>query len=310
MMRKYEKIRTKFQSDYDGHPLSMVEVIPEEPRAVLQLVHGMSEYKERYLDFMEYMAGKGVACVIHDHRGHGQSVRAPKDLGYMYGGGAEAMIEDIRQVNSYIHRKWEGLPVILFGHSMGSLAVRYFMKKYDDRADMLVVCGSPSKNSALAIGKLLIAGEKKLFGERHPSKLMEALSFGGYVRKFPGEKGKSAWICSNPAVVKEYAESPLCGFTFSTDAYEAVFQLMEGVYSREGWQCANPAVPILFIGGGDDPCIGGPRKYAQALSYMRQAGYRDVKGKLYPGLRHEILNETEKEKVYRDVYVYIKKKLF
>ncbi|MGI6071268.1 MAG: alpha/beta fold hydrolase [Blautia sp.] len=305
-----EQITISLQSEYDAHPLSVLELVPEKVRGVLQIVHGMSEYKERYLPFMEYMADRGFVCVIHDHRGHGASIYKEEDLGYMYNGRGRALVGDILQVNTWIREKWEGLPFVLLGHSMGSLAVRAFAKKHDDRMDMLVVCGSPSKNPALKMGKAIASIQRGLFGPRHKSRLIETLSFGGYAARFPGEKNKNAWVCSNPQVITEYSESSLCGFTFSVDGYQALFDLMEETYSEKGWDMKNPKLPILFISGAEDPCLGNVRKFAQTVQHMRLRGYHDVKGKLYPGMRHEILNETEKEKVYHDVYVYVMKKLY
>lgn len=305
----YEKIERQIQSEYDGHPLAVLELVPEKVRGVLQLVHGMAENKERYLPFMKYMAAKGFACVIHDHRGHGASVRSPRDLGYMYGGGGDAIVADILQINREIHMRWEELPVILFGHSMGSLAVRAFARKYDNLIDMLIVCGSPSKNPALKLGKCIAAAQKKLCGGRHKSKLLEALSFGAYAARFAKEKDGSGWICSDPEVVRKYNASPLCGFTFTADGYQALFQLMEQTYAENGWVMKNPNMPILFVSGKEDPCLGNVRKFAQAVQHMRLRGYRDVRGKLYPGMRHEILNEKDHEKVFHDLYVYIIKKL-
>ena len=147
MGAKYEAY---IESEADGLDISVLAVVPDETpyKGILQLVHGMSEYKERYLPFMEYMAKKGYVCVIHDQRGHGKSVRALDDLGYMYGGGADAILKDIEVVNREMHQQLPDLPLILFGHSMGSLAVRAFARDHDDCMDMLIVCGSPSKNGA------------------------------------------------------------------------------------------------------------------------------------------------------------------
>ena len=126
MGAKYEAY---IESEADGLDISVLAVVPDETpyKGILQLVHGMSEYKERYLPFMEYMAKKGYVCVIHDHRGHGKSVRSKEDLGYMYGGGADAMLQDIHTVNCLIKDHFPGIPLILFGHSMGSLAVRAYL---------------------------------------------------------------------------------------------------------------------------------------------------------------------------------------
>lgn len=306
----YQKIEKQIVSEYDGHLLAVLAVVPEKMRGVMQIVHGMSEHKERYLPFMEYMARRGFACVIHDHRGHGASVKVPEDLGYMYGGGGDSIVSDILQVNREIRRQWPEMPVILFGHSMGSLAVRAFARKYDGFMDMLIVCGSPSKNPALKLGQCIAAFQKKVFGGRHKSRLLETLSFGAYAARFAKEKDGSGWICSDPEVVREYNASPLCGFTFTADGYQALFQLMEQCYAEDGWVMENPGMPVLFVSGKEDPCLGNVRKFAQAVQHMRLRGYRDVRGKLYPGMRHEILNEKDHEKVFHDIYVYIVKKLY
>lgn len=309
MARKYENY---FLSEADALRISTLTVVPEqEPyRGVVQLVHGMSEFKERYLPFMEFLAQKGFVSVIHDHRGHGKSVRSRADLGYMYGGGAEAMLRDIKTVNQGIHDKLPGLPLILMGHSMGSLAVRAFTRRYDDCIDMLIVCGSPSNNPARSLGTAIAHMEKAVRGPRHRSKLLETMSFASYVRRFKDDKSCTAWVCSDKAVADAYAASPYCGFTFTDDAYLALFELMKQAYDVKHWRCTNQKLPVLFISGAEDPCMGNVRKFAQAVQAMREAGYRDVKGKLYPHMRHEILNETEKDRVYRDIAAYIKIKGF
>ena len=241
------KYESSFKSEADGLEISVMALIPDKKpyRAVVQLVHGMSEHKERYIPFMQYLAKLGYVVVIHDHRGHGKSVKHQDDLGFTYGGGAQAMLQDIRTVNRKIHAYYPELPLILMGHSMGSLAVR---------------C--------------------------------------------------TAWICSDPDVAKEYEESELCGFTFTDDAYLALFELMKRAYDVEHFSCTNPDMPVLFVSGAEDPCLINVRHFAKTVRAMRRAGYKDVKGKLYPGMRHEILNEIGKEQVYRDIAVYMRKKGF
>ena len=133
------KYESSFKSEADGLEISVMALIPDKKpyRAVVQLVHGMSEHKERYIPFMQYLAKLGYVVVIHDHRGHGKSVKHQDDLGFTYGGGAQAMLQDIRTVNRKIHAYYPELPLILMGHSMGSLAVRAFVAeqlcRYADR---------------------------------------------------------------------------------------------------------------------------------------------------------------------------------
>ena len=309
MGAKYESYLV---SDVDELELSVLAVVPQKKpyRAVVQLVHGMSEHKERYLPFMEYLAEQGYVSVIHDHRGHGKSIRGKADLGYMYGGGAEAVVRDIGLVNRKIRAELSGLPLILMGHSMGSLAVRAFAAEHDSCMDMLIVCGSPSYNGAMPLGKAIASVEKAVLGERHRSCLIESISFGPNVWKFRKDKTCTAWICSDPAVAREYETSRLCGFTFTDDAYLALFDLMKRAYDTKHFCCTNPDMPVLFVSGAEDPCLIDVRHFAKSVQAMRSAGYFDVKGKLYPGMRHEILNEKDKYKVYKDIVTYMRRKGF
>ncbi len=270
------------QSKVDGLMLDGLVVEPEEGvqrTALLQLSHGMSEYKERYLPFMEFMAEHGVVCVIHDHRGHGKSVKSEQDLGFMYGAGGAGLVEDLFQVTVWAKKEYPDLPFILMGHSMGSLVVRTYAKEH----------------------------EAAVLGDEHRSNLLEAMSFGSFAARFADEKSRFAWCCSDPEVVREYEENPLCGFTFSDDAFFALNDLLKETYGFHGWHCTNRKLPVLFLSGGDDPCYVNVRRFKKSIDHMRLIGYRNVRGKLYPGMRHEILNEKEKYRVYGDVWKWLKK---
>lgn len=150
----------------DSLQLSGIEVAPDsgEPKGIVQLLHGMCDHKERYLPFMRFLASQGFVCVIHDHRGHGASVRDSSDLGFMYRGGWRAMVDDARAVNAWAHDRHPHLPLALFGHSMGSMVARSYAKRYDDTIDALIVCGCPSYSSAAPVGRLLARAIASLRG--------------------------------------------------------------------------------------------------------------------------------------------------
>ena len=128
--------------------------------------------------------------------------------------------------------------------------------------------------------------------------------------KFRKDEKCTSWVCSDKEAADAYNASELCGFTFTDDGYLALFELMKRAYDVKHWKCTKPKMPVLFVSGADDPCLIDVRHFAKAVQAMRRAGYLDVKGKLYPGMRHEILNETDKKRVYRDIAWYIKKKGF
>ena len=155
-------IQEHIKSRHDNLDLSLLICTPDKgtaenvaPKAIVQFSHGMCEHKERYIPFMEYLCDNGYACIIHDHRGHGASVKSEEHLGFFYSGGWKALVEDILAVNTFAHGMFPGIPLFLFGHSMGSMAVRSFTKRYDDKIDGLIVCGSPSKNNGAGIGRML-----------------------------------------------------------------------------------------------------------------------------------------------------------
>ena len=276
------------------------------PKGIIQLVHGMCEHKERYVPFMEFMADNGYASIIHDHRGHGESVRSIDDLGYFYEGGYMAMIEDVMAVTrmaceefsrpeTRMNKESAGLPLILLGHSMGSMAVRSFSKRYDNLIDGLVVCGSPSYNPGLSVGKALAKGYRAIMGERHRPSLIQSIAFGTFNRRFRNEKS------SNDDA------DPHCNFQFTTDGFINLFSLMQDAYDIKDWHKTSPDLPVLFISGEDDPCRINDRRFRLAVEKMKEAGYRNVQARTYPGMRHEILNETGKEEVWNDILAFCKR---
>ncbi len=303
MRKEYIKIT----SNQDALLLDTLIMAPESPKAVLQLVHGMCEHKERYVPFMEFMAGQGYACVIHDHRGHGGSIKAAGDLGFFYENGKVAVVEDIYQVMSKAKAQFGALPYFLLGHSMGSLAVRCFIKKYGSEIDGLIVCGSPSANPMAGAGIGLVRFLQKFKGGYGKSKLVDTMVMGSFEKPFKKEQTKNAWICSDKAVVLQYNADPFCGYSFTLNGYEALLGLMKDTYSKEGWQVAKPELPIHFIAGEMDPCITNGKAFQASVDFMRGRGYRNVTGKLYKNMRHEILNETGKEQVYEDVAAFCKR---
>ena len=332
-MNGYKTETLKIKSSADGLELSVLFVMPEPAnaqvgvqsvngkkddndgqhgvkkcRGIVQIVHGMSEYKERYLPLMMFLAEHGLASVIHDHRGHGESVRDVRDYGYMYEAGTDAFLEDIRQVNGIARQKLPGLPLVMFGHSMGSLAARSLMRKYDREVDVLILSGAPCRNSAVDAAIFLAALQKRLYGGRHVANLLEKMSFLPYVKRFAHEKNKFAWICSDPWVVEAYDRDPRCGFTFTVDGFQTLFELMKRTYTLKGWKCSNPQLPILFLAGEEDPCIGSTAKFRKEIRYMERAGYIDVQGLQYKGMRHEICNEPDKKKVFEDVEGFLRRR--
>ena len=299
---------SKIKSACDELMLDVLTVVPDgEIKGIVQISHGMAEHKERYIPFMEFLAKNGYVTVIHDHRGHGKSVKSKADLGYFYEENAEYVVEDLHQITTFIKNKYPNQKVILLGHSMGSMIVRKYIKKYDNDIDKLIVCGSPSKNPLVDLALLLVKILKAFKGEHYRSNLVQKLAFGKYGKKFQQSKSENVWICSDNKVVNNYDDDELCGFTFTLNGFSNLFHVMKDIYSKKDWALSHKNLPILFIAGADDQVIINEKKWLESQEFLKNLGYENIEKILYPNMRHEILNEINKDVVWKDVYEWMKK---
>ncbi len=306
-----QKREFTLQSKYDNLALSCAEYTAEgvtqtNAKGVVQIVHGMCEYKERYEGFIDYLTQNGYIVFAHDHRGHGCSVTANENLGYFGDKKGEAIVDDAALVTDEIRRLYPGLSVTLFGHSMGSLVVRAYIQKYEEKIDKLIVCGSPSKNSLAGFGLMLNGVISAFRGEKYRSRLMANASTGGGDDKFPGE-GKNAWLTRDKTVVEKYNADEKCNFVFSCNGFSNLLHLVKNAYKKKKYPAKHSDLPIFFMAGADDPVIGSEKKWLAAQQFLRDVGYKNVTGKSYPKMRHEILNELGKEEVYADALAFIEK---
>lgn len=300
MNEKYRTVKSKT----DALGLDVVEVIPQgEVKGIVQIVHGMAEHKERYLHFMNYLAEHGFICIASDHRGHGKSVKGPEDLGYFYDESGDAIVDDLNDVAADLRFRYPHVPFYMLGHSMGSLIVRKYLKKYDDQIDKLVISGAVYENPGARPGLGLTKVLSKIKGGKGHSPLVEKVA-NNFDRGIEGTK-TNRWLSYNEENVDAFNNDPRDGFSFSLNGYQNLFQLIQDVYSTQGWGMKNPGLPVFFVAGEEDPVIGGKDNFKKTVQSLKDKGYTCVSGKLYPHMRHEILNETNKEQVYEDILHFL-----
>ena len=302
----YMKQTFVLRSGYDGVDISIMMTTPSSaressatPLGVLQIAHGMGGFKERFLPIMEFMSDHGIVCVANDHRGHGASIKNHKDRGSMYPGGYVAMIEDMRMVTEWAHARYPALPVYLLGHSMGSLAARTYMKNHDDMIQGVILCGSPGNHPALAVGQF-ITGLLAFADQDMRLPHIQSMASGIYNRNFKDE-GPYAWLTSDADARKRFINSDVGTFEYTAGALNELLKLMHETYSREDWHVKNPGVHVYFISGEEDPVMRGESGLHKSAMMMSSLGYADVTSAIYSGMRHEVLNETDKESVWEDI---------
>lgn len=295
----------KINSKSDNLELEVAIIKPQTtPKGIVQLTHGMTEHKERYFDFMKFLSTNGYICIIHDHRGHGASVKDSNHLGYFYTEDINYIVDDLHQVTEYIKKEYPKLELYLFSHSMGTLVARNYLKKYDNNITKLILCGPPTKNSLAKLAVPLAKSLKIFYPNYKPNKLLGAISINTYNK---GYKKKNAWICSDETVVDNYNKNDLCNFQFSTNGYINLLKLLKESFNTKNWDVKNPGLPIYLIAGENDQVIQSKQKFLDLEHFLNNLGYKNTTTKLYEEKRHELLNETNKAQVYQDILDFIAK---
>lgn len=282
-----------------------------EPKGVVQLVHGMAEHIDRYDEFARYLASHGFAVCGHDHIGHGGSVEDSSQLGHMpMKGGADILIADVDSLRKVASTRYPGLPYFIFGHSMGSFVTRCYLARYGEGLAGAILCGTGNQPAALsATGNALCHLIGVIKGSDYRSKLIDSLAAGGFNNAIDNPRTAVDWISHNKENVDAYLADGRCGFMFSAGAYAALTSLTREAVSKACVNAYPKELPLLYVAGEEDPVGDCGKGVRAAAKLARSAGLDDVQVKLYPHMRHEILNEDDKAKVMDDVAVWIEERM-
>lgn len=282
-----------------------------EPRAVVQIAHGIAEHVERYDDFAAFLAEHGFVVVANDHLGHGKSFADEEDKGF-FGeiGGWEIAVGDMRKLYERTSAEFPGLPYFLFGHSMGSFLTRTYLIKYRDGLAGAVISGTGQTPGLVVTGgKFMGKQEIKKHGARYKSRKLNDMAFGSYNKEFEPRRTVSDWLSRDTAVVDKYQADPLCGFIPSAGLFTDMMGGIAFNQKQQNVERMKKDLPVYFMSGDKDPVGANGKGVMKAYQSFLKAGMSDVTLKLYPGGRHEMLNETNKDEVYADVIAWLESKL-
>lgn len=307
-MPKHERKDISFSSSLSG-VTSAAYIFYDaevEPRCILQISHGMCEYILRYEEFANYLASNGVVVCGNDHVGHGESVAGQDGYGF-FGekGGRDHAINDLATMNSLVRRMYPGLPLVLFGHSMGSFFARRYAAEKPETIDALIICGTGGPNPASGPGILLSRIISVFKGDKYRSKLMQNIAFGNFLRRIPNPETPYDWVCSNREIVTAYSKDPKCTFIFTLNGFGELFNALKSVSSLDWAKKIPKDMPILMIQGDADPVGNYGKGTAVVRDMLIEAGVKNIEYIVYPGMRHEIVNETGRDQVYKDVLQFV-----
>lgn len=276
-----------------------------EPRAVLQVSHGMCEYFLRYQDFGLFLNEHGIAVVGNDHIGHGASAKTKDDLGWFAErDGWKYLVKDLHTMMELGKQAFPGVPYVLMGHSMGSFLVRAFLSDYSAELDGAIICGTGGKNPLIGLAISLSFLSTKLQGQRHRSQLIDRMTFRNYCNRYEAARSAKEWITRDQRIIEKYLNDPHCQFTFTSSAFHDLFCVNRFVNSKTWAKSIQHKLPILVISGDMDP-VGD---YGEGVTWVYEQlknANQTVKLKLYPEARHEIINEINRQEVYDDILSWL-----
>lgn len=274
----------------DGLELSVALFECDDPKALIQVIHGAKEHKERYYDFIEFLNSKGYAVIVSDNRGHGHSVNDEYFLGHF--DGIMQVVEDQLLITKYIKSLYPGKELYMFGHSLGSCIARIYLQKHDDEIKKLVLTGTVFPIPICKLGDKFCAIAMKNHGRN---------SAEGIIAKIANADSDS-WICANPETMAVYRKDMLVKkCTYTNAAVASIVQADELMTDYKSFEVRNPSLKILSANGAEDVCMGTPVGLRSSIKALNKIGYKDVQGIIYPGMKHEVINEKDNAKVYNDI---------
>lgn len=303
--------REEFTFDSRDHKTKIhaMRWIPQNPPVcIVQLVHGMAEYVERYDAFARFLAEHDILVVGDDHLGHGRTVSAGNGVyGYFCEqDAATVLVRDEHRLKKLTQEQYPGLPYIIIGHSMGSFILQNYLFRYGKGIDGAVILSTGNHSDGkIFLGKMLAGACSVFHKQTHPSEFLNVATFGTYMRKIRNRRTVLDWVCSDSDVVDKYFEDDECGFTFTINGFKTLYELAKRCNNKENLTQIPKKLPILIASGTDDP-VGNYGETPQKLydTYLN-LDMTKVQLKLYKGARHELLNETIKEEVYKDLLNWI-----
>lgn len=301
-----------FTSSNGKNQIRARECLPDgEPRAIIQIAHGIAEHIERYNDFMRFLAENGFIAVGNDHLGHGKSYEKEEDKGIFDDqNGWSYVVMDMDRLRTSMRKRYPDLPYVFFGHSMGSFLTRTYLIDYPEKYDAAIISGTgnqalPMVLAGYGMAELLV----KLKGARASGDVLNNIAFGAYCDKIESPRTPFDWLSRDNETVDKYIADPNCGFVAKLSLYRDMMGGIKYIINQKNIDKMNKDRPIYFMSGKDDPVGDYGVGVEKAYNAFCKAGLRDVMIRLYPGGRHEMLNEINKADVYKDILNWLNEKL-
>ncbi|MBP1926028.1 alpha-beta hydrolase superfamily lysophospholipase [Sedimentibacter acidaminivorans] len=281
-----------------------IKWVPDgEIKCILQIAHGMLEHIERYDEFANAMADLGIVVSGNDHLGHGSSLINEECRGFFSeGDGNKVVIDDMNKLNTILKEEYPNASYFILGHSMGSFLVRQYITIYNSGINGAIIVGTGHQPYALLKTGLIITKLIATFkGWRYRSKFVNNLAIGNNNKKFQPSRTNVDWLSRDKKIVDEYIKDKKIKFIFTLNSYYNMFKGMLTLYDDNNLKKMLKDLPIILLSGDQDPVGNFGKDIVILYDKYKKLGIKDVSYILYKEDRHEILNELDREKVYKDI---------
>ena len=295
----------KLQSTRGDAVLNCYRWIPEgDVRATIQLSHGMIEHILRYSDFAEFLNRNDIAVYGHDHLGHGGT--SPEEQGFIAeSGGDIVIVNDLFEVTKRVESDYPDVPHIILGHSMGSFVVRRYLTRYGEHLSGAIIVGTGNQSpTSVRFGLFISNYLCRHKGTHYVSPFLNNVILGSNDKRFDEPEMRNRWVSRDPETVMRYNEDPYCNFGFTAAGFRDLLTMIRKLESSEDFDRIPKDLPIILLSGADDPIGDFGKGVSKAREGLERFGLKPEM-KLYPGARHEILNETNRQEVYSDILDWI-----
>lgn len=304
----------EFNLKSDGTETHCYKWVPEEkaePKAVVQISHGMVEHTGRYESFAKKLVNSKYAVFGNDHRGHGKTADSEEDLGHLADeNGWELAVEDMHRLTNRIKEDFPNIPTFLFGHSMGSFLTRDYIWKYGEDIDGVILSGTGGDPGPIAKIGLFISKIQIIFsGKKWRSDFLNNLIFDDYNSNFEPNRTDFDWLSREESEVDKYIEDSFCGFVPTAKFFQDLFGGLEKIHKQENIEKTPADLPIYLISGEKDPVGGFKEGVKEVYDLYDKVGIKDLNYRFYQGARHELLHETNKREVIEDIIDWLDKHL-
>ncbi|MCR5795785.1 MAG: lysophospholipase [Solobacterium sp.] len=277
----------------------------QEVKAAVFIIHGMEEHRRRYDAFANYLNSRGIGVVTYDLPGHGESADKA-DRGYFGDdNGWRNLVISALDISLLTKNAFKNVPLIMMGHSIGTIIARSYLQKYDRLIDGVILNGLPNYTPAAHAGKGIATFLGLVKGGKRHSKLLDRLVTGNFNSVIDDPRTPLDWLSTNEKNVDAYIDDDDCGEPFTIRGYYDLFDGLVRMNDVQSYNCTKPDMPIYVVAGEDDPVIGGVKGFNESIRLLQSAGYKNIGRRLYPHMRHETLNETESRVVWDDIADYI-----